>query len=154
MENYLLLQFHFFRKLSVIGAGLMGAGIAGVSVDKGLRTVLIDMHDEGLARGLNQIHSNLNDAYKRKKMTMLERDIAMSLVKPSTNYDDLRDCNIAIEAVFEEIGLKHKIIKQVSLWFCLRKSALNFFLKLYGKIFFLKDGKFGRMFVWKLGKKD
>lgn len=97
----------------VVGAGLMGAGIANVSVDKGIKTTLIDMHDDGLARGLNQIYSNLNTAFKKKKITMWERDKAMSCIKGRTTYEDLHNADVAIEAVFEEIGLKHKIIKQL-----------------------------------------
>lgn len=91
----------------------MGAGITNVTVDKGIKTTLIDMHDEGLARGLNQIYSHLNTAYKRKKIGIVERDRSMAYVKPTTTYEDLQDCDVVVEAVFEEIGLKHKIITQV-----------------------------------------
>lgn len=101
------------ENLAVIGAGLMGAGIANVSIDKGIRTVLIDMHDEGLARGENQIYAQLNGAFKKKKITALQRDNALSLLKPTTSYDELHNCDVAIEAVFEEIGLKHKIVERL-----------------------------------------
>ncbi|VDD93908.1 unnamed protein product, partial [Enterobius vermicularis] len=101
------------NKIAVVGAGLMGAGITNVTVDKGIKTTLIDMHDEGLARGLNQIYSHLNTAYKRKKIGIVERDRSMAYVKPTTTYEDLQDCDVVVEAVFEEIGLKHKIITQL-----------------------------------------
>uniref|UniRef100_A0A9J2PEP1 enoyl-CoA hydratase n=1 Tax=Ascaris lumbricoides TaxID=6252 RepID=A0A9J2PEP1_ASCLU len=100
------------EKLAVIGAGLMGAGIANVSIDKGIRTVLVDMHDAGLSRGMNQIYSQLNGSVKKKKITPMQKDNYMANLKPSLSYDALRDCDVAIEAVFEEIALKHKIVKQ------------------------------------------
>uniref|UniRef100_F1KS22 Trifunctional enzyme subunit alpha, mitochondrial n=1 Tax=Ascaris suum TaxID=6253 RepID=F1KS22_ASCSU len=101
------------EKLAVIGAGLMGAGIANVSIDKGIRTVLVDMHDAGLSRGMNQIYSQLNGSVKKKKITPMQKDNYMANLKPSLSYDALRDCDVAIEAVFEEIALKHKIVKQL-----------------------------------------
>ncbi|VDM41177.1 unnamed protein product [Toxocara canis] len=101
------------ERLAVIGAGLMGAGIANVSIDKGIRTVLIDMHEAGLSRGMNQIYSQLNTSVKKKKFSPTKRDNYMANLKPSLSYDQLRDCDVAIEAVFEELALKHKIIKQL-----------------------------------------
>jgi enoyl-CoA hydratase / long-chain 3-hydroxyacyl-CoA dehydrogenase len=53
----------------VLGAGLMGAGIASVSIDKGYKVILKDMSQAGLSRGFNQISKNLNDAVKRKKFS-------------------------------------------------------------------------------------
>lgn len=58
-----------FRTVGVLGAGLMGAGIAHVTVDKGLQVVLKDTNKEGLARGVAQIEKGLTGAVKRKKMT-------------------------------------------------------------------------------------
>lgn len=60
---------YFFRTVGVLGAGLMGAGIAHVTVDKGLQVVLKDTNKEGLARGIAQIEKGLTGAVKRKKMT-------------------------------------------------------------------------------------
>lgn len=61
--------FVFSRTVGVLGAGLMGAGIAHVTVDKGLQVVLKDTNKEGLARGVGQIEKGLSGAVKRKKMT-------------------------------------------------------------------------------------
>lgn len=65
-----LITIHFFyRTVGVLGAGLMGAGIAHVTVDKGLQVVLKDSNKAGLAKGVAQIESGLSGAVKRKKMT-------------------------------------------------------------------------------------
>lgn len=57
------------RTVGVLGAGLMGAGIAHVTVDKGLQVVLKDTNKEGLAKGVAQIEKGLSGAVKRKKLT-------------------------------------------------------------------------------------
>uniref|UniRef100_A0AAF5RX70 Trifunctional enzyme subunit alpha, mitochondrial n=1 Tax=Wuchereria bancrofti TaxID=6293 RepID=A0AAF5RX70_WUCBA len=99
--------------LAVIGAGLMGAGIANVSIDKDIRTYLLDKNDEGLARGQNQIHKHYDGMVKRKKITDYQRHKFMANLKTTCTYDDLHDCDVAIEAVFEELPLKHEIIKKL-----------------------------------------
>ena len=57
------------KTIGVLGAGLMGAGIASVSIDKGYNVILKDMSEAGLARGYNQIAKGLKDAIKKKKIT-------------------------------------------------------------------------------------
>jgi len=99
--------------VGVVGAGLMGAGIANVTIDKGIDTVLLDTSQEALDRGLKQIATQLNTASKKKKYSTSERDTFMSKLHPSLNYDSLKNSDVVIEAVFEDLGLKHKIIKQL-----------------------------------------
>ncbi|KAI6182233.1 Mitochondrial trifunctional protein alpha subunit [Aphelenchoides bicaudatus] len=101
------------KHVGVIGAGLMGAGIANVTVDKGIDTVLIDTSQEALDRGQKQISTQLNTATKKKKYSTAERDVFMSKLHPSLSYDSLKNADVVIEAVFEDMGLKHKIIKQL-----------------------------------------
>jgi enoyl-CoA hydratase/long-chain 3-hydroxyacyl-CoA dehydrogenase len=60
---------HATKTIGVLGAGLMGAGIAQVSIDKGYKVILKDMSDAGLARGYNQIAKGLSDGVRKKKMT-------------------------------------------------------------------------------------
>lgn len=91
----------------------MGAGIANVTVDKGIETTLIDNNQAGLDRGLKQITSQLEGAVKRKKYTSSTKDIYLSNLTPSTDYSHLKHADVVIEAVFEDMNLKHKIIKQV-----------------------------------------
>jgi len=67
--NYLIIINLYFRTVGVLGAGLMGAGIAHVTVDKGLQVILKDTNKEGLAKGIAQIEKGLTGAVKRKKLT-------------------------------------------------------------------------------------
>jgi enoyl-CoA hydratase/long-chain 3-hydroxyacyl-CoA dehydrogenase len=84
-----------------------------VTIDKGIDTVLLDTSQEALDRGQKQIVTQLNTAAKRKKFTTAERDTFISKLHPSLSYDSLKNADVVIEAVFEDLGLKHKIIKQV-----------------------------------------
>jgi len=101
------------QNLGVIGAGLMGAGIANVSVDKKIDTTLIDMSQEALDRGQKQISDQLNGAVKRKRYSKAERDVFFSHLHATTSYDKLKNAEVVIEAVFEDLSLKHKIIQQI-----------------------------------------
>ncbi|KAI1722089.1 3-hydroxyacyl-CoA dehydrogenase, NAD binding domain-containing protein [Ditylenchus destructor] len=101
------------KNVGVIGAGLMGAGIANVTVDKGIHTALIDTSQEALDRGLKQISTQLDGAVKRKKYSHCERDVFFSNLTPSLSYEPLHNADVVIEAVFEDLSLKHKIIKKL-----------------------------------------
>ncbi|MFH4983289.1 hypothetical protein AB6A40_009998, partial [Gnathostoma spinigerum] len=101
------------KKLSIIGAGLMGAGIANVSIDKGIHTVLLDVDDAGLNRGQHQIHTHLSGLVKRKKISNVERAKILSRLRPTVSYEDIKSSDVVIEAVFENLSLKHKVIKQI-----------------------------------------
>merc|ERR1719187_760119 len=99
------------KTLAILGAGLMGAGIAQVSVDKGYRTIMKDMNNAGLARGVNQVQDGVNKSVKRKKITSFVGDQYMSNLEGTLNYDALKDADMIIEAVFEEISLKHRVLR-------------------------------------------
>ncbi|TKR59280.1 hypothetical protein L596_028976 [Steinernema carpocapsae] len=101
------------ENIGVIGAGLMGAGIANVSIDKGINTVLIDMNDEGLARGRAQITTQMDGAVRRKKYSKADRDRHLSKLQTTTDYSALKNADVVVEAVFEDMSLKHKIVKQL-----------------------------------------
>uniref|UniRef100_T1J089 Trifunctional enzyme subunit alpha, mitochondrial n=1 Tax=Strigamia maritima TaxID=126957 RepID=T1J089_STRMM len=100
------------KTLAVLGAGLMGAGIAQVSLDKGYNVILKDMNLNGLARGQNQIQNGLETAVKKKKMTSFERDMFISNLDPTVTYDNFKNVDMVIEAVFEDINIKHRVIKE------------------------------------------
>ncbi|KAL3280958.1 hypothetical protein HHI36_004183 [Cryptolaemus montrouzieri] len=101
------------KNLAVLGAGLMGAGIANVSVDKGYNVILKDSQQAGLDRGVDQIQNVLNTAVKRKKYSGVERDRFLANLVPTLNYDSFRNADIVIEAVFEDLNIKHKVLKEV-----------------------------------------
>ncbi|KAE9419060.1 hypothetical protein Angca_003395, partial [Angiostrongylus cantonensis] len=101
------------NEVAVVGAGLMGAGIANVTIDKGLKCVLLDMNDKGLERGKNQIITQLNDQVKRKRISKLEKERMVSNLVASCDYSSMKNADIVIEAVFEDLALKHKVVKQI-----------------------------------------
>ncbi|XP_053317278.1 trifunctional enzyme subunit alpha, mitochondrial isoform X2 [Spea bombifrons] len=101
------------QKLAVLGAGLMGAGIAQVSVDKGLKTILKDTTVEGLGRGQQQVFKGLNDKVRKKNLTAFERDSLMSNLTGQLDYRGFDEADMVIEAVFEDIRIKHKVLQEV-----------------------------------------
>lgn len=101
------------KTVGVLGAGLMGAGIVQVTVDKGYNVIMKDTNDAGLGRGIGQIQKGLQNAIKRKRITGLDRDKIFSHLTPTLNYDQFKKADIVIEAVFEDINIKHKVIKEL-----------------------------------------
>nr|CAD7585759.1 unnamed protein product [Timema genevievae] len=101
------------KKVAVLGAGLMGAGITQVTIDKGYEVILKDTTDEGIARGLAQIQTGLDNAVKRKKLSGLEKDRLLSYLNTTTQYDNFKTVDLVIEAVFEDINIKHKVIQEL-----------------------------------------
>lgn len=99
--------------LAILGAGLMGAGIAQVTVDKGIKTILKDTSQQGLNRGINQISGGFDGAVKRKRITAFERDRHLANMEYTLSYDSFKNCDMVIEAVFEDLGVKHKVIKEI-----------------------------------------
>merc|ERR1712183_285033 len=91
----------------------MGAGIAQVSVDKGYTTVLKDMNSKGLARGMSQIQGGLDKKVKRKKVSKLDAEKYMANLIPALDYTDFDEVDMVIEAVFEDIDIKHRVVKEV-----------------------------------------
>ncbi|CAG2207487.1 HADHA [Mytilus edulis] len=101
------------KHIAVLGAGLMGAGVVQVSIDKGYHVTMKDMSIEGLARGQEQVYAGLNKQSKRKKISTFERDHLMSFMDPTIDYSGFNKVDMVIEAVFEDINIKHKVVKEV-----------------------------------------
>lgn len=101
------------QHLAILGAGLMGAGIAQVSVDKGIETTLKDMSEAGLIRGQNQVEKGLKTQVKKKKISTFEADTTMEKLNPTLTYDNFGQVDYVIEAVFEDINIKHKVVQEV-----------------------------------------
>ena len=101
------------QTLAVLGAGLMGAGIAQVSIDKGYQVIMKDMSQEGLTRGQQQIEKGFKDAAKKKKITTFEKDMILSNLDSTLDYSNFKNVDMVIEAVFEDINIKHRVIKEV-----------------------------------------
>ncbi|XP_053693292.1 trifunctional enzyme subunit alpha, mitochondrial [Sabethes cyaneus] len=101
------------KNVAVLGAGLMGAGIVQVSIDKGYQVVMKDTTEAGLGRGIGQIQSGLQNAIKRKRISSIERDLIFSNLNSTLSYEPFRNADIVIEAVFENIDIKHRVIKEL-----------------------------------------
>lgn len=101
------------KTVAVLGAGLMGAGICQVSIVKGLNTVMKDINNQGLSRGFDQIEGNLQKRVKRRAMTQTDKETVMSHLYPQTDYKGFDKVDLVIEAVFEDLGIKHKVVQEV-----------------------------------------
>lgn len=101
------------KTIGVLGAGLMGAGIVHVSIDKGYHVVMKDATNAGLYRGVGQIQTGLGNAVKRKRISGLQRDKFLSNLVPTLDYSKFKNVDCVIEAVFEDINIKHKVIKEL-----------------------------------------
>ncbi len=96
-------------KLGVLGAGMMGAGIAHVSASAGMRVVLIDRDQDSADRGLATIDGLLEEGVKRRKLTPEAKAEILSRVVATSDYAQLAGCDLLVEAVFEDPGLKAKV---------------------------------------------
>lgn len=101
------------KKIAVVGAGLMGAGIVQVSIDKGFDVIMKDTNEAGLYRGFNQVQKGLDTAVKRKKYSNVQKDKYLSQLDSTLAYNSFKNADIVIEAVFEDIAIKHKVIKEI-----------------------------------------
>ncbi len=100
-------------KIGVLGAGLMGAGIAQVAAYKGYDIRLKDRDADGLGWGLNYIHDLFGKLARRKKISDAEADVYFGRVSGTTDYSGFRTCDLVIEAVFESLELKQQILADV-----------------------------------------
>ncbi|WP_434288397.1 3-hydroxyacyl-CoA dehydrogenase NAD-binding domain-containing protein [Celeribacter sp. SCSIO 80788] len=101
------------KKVGVLGAGMMGAGIAYVSANAGIEVVLIDMKQEAADKGKAYSESLLDKGISRKKVTPEKKEQVLSRITATTDLDALKGCDLIVEAVFEDIGVKAEMTKKV-----------------------------------------
>jgi 3-hydroxyacyl-CoA dehydrogenase len=99
------------KKLAVIGAGTMGGGIAMNFLNAGIPVVMLEMKQEALDKGLATIRKNYESQVKKGKLKQDKYEQRMALLSTTLNYADLKDADMVIEAVFEEMGVKEKVFK-------------------------------------------
>ncbi len=97
------------KKLGVLGSGLMGHGITYVSALSGLNLVMTDATQENADKGLSRIKVILNEEFKQGRITKGKMDEILSRITATADYDKLRNCDLIIEAVFEDRDLKGKV---------------------------------------------
>ena len=101
------------KKAGIIGSGTMGGGIAMCFANAGIRVHIIDQDEDNLKRGMSVIEKNYEFMVGRGRMTSEQKDMVFGLISSSLDYKDLNDCDIAIEAVYENIDLKMEIFKSL-----------------------------------------
>jgi 3-hydroxyacyl-CoA dehydrogenase / enoyl-CoA hydratase / 3-hydroxybutyryl-CoA epimerase len=99
-----------FKKIGVLGAGFMGAGIAYVSALAGLDVMLIDCDPETAEKGKAHSQALMDEQVKRGRASATERDALLARIKPTADYVALKDCDLVIEAVFEDRKVKEEVI--------------------------------------------
>lgn len=100
-------------KLAVIGAGLMGSGIAQVAAQAGWTVVLRDLDQASVGRGLDSIRKSLDKFVAREKLSAADAAAAVDRISPTTELDAAADADLVVEAVFEEIEIKHEVIREL-----------------------------------------
>ena len=101
------------KKAGIIGSGTMGGGIAMCFANAGIPVHIIDQDQDNLARGISVIEKNYDFMVGRGKLTQDQKDAVFGLVSSSLDYKDVSDCDIVIEAVYENLELKHEIFKSL-----------------------------------------
>lgn len=103
----------YIYKAAVIGAGTMGAQIAQVITYSGLPVILKDVKDEAVQKGIGTIRKIYEGRVQKGKMTSTEMEQKMALVTGATTYDDFKDVDLIIEAVFEDLKVKQQVFGEL-----------------------------------------
>ena len=101
------------RTVGVCGAGLMGNGIAQTAAAAGFNVVLMEVADEPLRRGMSTITKSLDKFVEKAKLSQADRDATLARIEPTTNVSDLKDCDVVIEAIVENVDVKTKLFQQL-----------------------------------------
>jgi 3-hydroxyacyl-CoA dehydrogenase/enoyl-CoA hydratase/3-hydroxybutyryl-CoA epimerase len=104
---------HTFGKVAVIGAGMMGAGIAYVCARGGMDVVLKDVSLDAAKRGKDYSANLFDKAVSRGKVTREKADETLARIHPTDRVEDLAGCDLVVEAVFEDTSLKHKVFAEI-----------------------------------------
>ncbi|TIT66869.1 MAG: 3-hydroxyacyl-CoA dehydrogenase [Mesorhizobium sp.] len=111
-----------FRKIGILGAGFMGAGIAYVTAKAGIPVVLLDRDMDSAQKGKAHSDSLVSDQVKKGRAKPEEKDKLLSLITPTADYADLAGCDLVVEAVFEDSAVKKAATEQAEA--VLKSSAI------------------------------
>lgn len=101
------------KTAAVIGAGTMGGGIAMNFANAGIPVYVLEVKQEALDKGLAVVRRNYENSAKRGRLTMEQVEQRMSLIRPTLSYDDFKDVDLVIEAVFENMDIKKQIFAKL-----------------------------------------
>ncbi len=99
------------QTIGIIGAGLMGSGIAQACATSGLNVILLDINDAAIERGLKALAGSLDRLVKKDKLTDGQKNAALGLIRATTSMQELSAADFIIEAATENLDLKRKILK-------------------------------------------
>ena len=99
--------------IAMLGAGFMGAGITEVSISNDYNVLLKDINDDTIQSAYKTINKSFSKKVRKKAMSKIEQGETLGRVHSSLSYEGFENVDMVIEAVFEEINLKHKILKEV-----------------------------------------
>ncbi len=102
-----------FSTLAIIGGGTMGAGITVAALDAGYPVTMVERDAESIARGQANVEKVYNGLIAKGRMTEEGKAAIMARYTPSTSYDDLKDVDLVIEAVFEDLDVKKAVFKEL-----------------------------------------
>jgi 3-hydroxyacyl-CoA dehydrogenase len=101
------------KSAAIIGAGTMGGGIAMNFANAGIPVTVLEMKQEALDKGLATVRKNYENTMKKGRLTQQKFDERIGLIKGTLSYDEIKNADIVIEAVFEEMGVKEKVFKKL-----------------------------------------
>jgi 3-hydroxyacyl-CoA dehydrogenase len=101
------------KTAAIVGAGTMGGGISMSFAEFGFPVKLLEASQEALDRGLQRIRANYETSVRRGSLSEAEMRRRLALIEPVTSYDDIKDCDVVIEAVFERIPVKEEVFKKL-----------------------------------------
>jgi 3-hydroxyacyl-CoA dehydrogenase len=101
------------KSAAVIGAGTMGGGIAMNFANTGIPVVVLEVNQEALDKGLATVRKNYENSLKKGRLTPEKFGQRTGLIKGTLSYDDIKNADIVIEAVFEEMGIKEKVFRKL-----------------------------------------
>lgn len=102
------------KTVGVVGSGLMGSGIAETVARSGYDVILREVDENALQRGLTRINNSMTRAVEREKMTQEDLNVARSRIKGTTNLDDLRNVDLVVEAIIENLDEKQELFRHLS----------------------------------------
>jgi len=101
------------KKVGVVGCGLMGAGIIQTCAQSGFDVTALEVKQEALDKGIGSIDSILGKKVEKGKLDQKDKNTIMGRINGTTQYSDFSDCDLVIEAVFENIDVKKKVFQKL-----------------------------------------